>query len=326
MKQMRMMDEHMARIPKTQFADPQSLPYNVFVRLGADHFIMVGRTGTPSTIHRLKAFEADLVPWFYVQRGDYTKYIDQTVDKAIKTHDEPSVDEGTRLASVGTAIASVMELVRIGGFTPSAWNAVQQLSVLVQKTAMSTTSMATLMASMQQLGEIQTRHAVGVSLIAMLLGRESKMADEDVLNLGMAGLLHDIGWVKLPPDLITKREDLLRGEELKIYQSHCYEGAHLLRECSQVPSDVITMVYEHHENALGTGFPRQLSGERTHKLSLMLGLAERFCELTIGDGMHHDRLTPIAATNTIANVEGHPFPMEHLKLLEHLIQADVKKA
>lgn len=320
MKQMRMMDEHMARIPKSQFAESQSLPYNVFVRLGVDHFIMVGRAGSASTLHRLKAFEADLVPWFYVQRGDFPKYIDQTVNRAVATS-TATADHAALLTSVGTALSAVMELVRLGGFTSSAWTATQQLAVLVQKTALSGTAMASLMGSLNKLGEMHVRHAMGVSMVAMLLGRESNLGEDEVLTLGVAGLLHDIGWLRLPPDLITKREDLLHGDELKIYQSHCYEGAHILRECSQIPSDVVTMVYEHHENALGTGFPRQLTAERTHKLSLTLGLSERFNELTIGDGMHHDHLSPSAATNTIANVEGHPFPMDLLKKLERLIQA-----
>lgn len=316
---MRMMDEHMARIPKSQFAEPQSLPYNVFVRLGNDHFIMVGRSGTLSTIHRLKAFEADLVPWFYVQRGDFPRYIEQTVNKAVAV-DQDGAEPASVLSAVTTAMASVMELVRIGGFAPSAWTATQQLAVLVHKTALSGTSMTSLMASIQKMGEAQLRHAVAVSVLALLIGKEAGLSEEDLLTLGTAGLLHDIGWTRLPADLISKREDLLRGEELKVYQSHCFEGAHLLRECSQVPPEVVSIVYEHHENAIGTGFPRQLTPDRGHRLSPILAVAERFGELTVGDGMHHDRLTPVAAMNTIANVEGHPFPITYLKILESLTQ------
>lgn len=317
MKQVRMMDEHMARVPKGHFAEPQTLAYDVFVRLGPDHFVLVGRAGTLSTIHRLKAFEAELVPWFYLLQGEYPRYVDQTVGMALA---QKSSSRQQMLQAVGAALSAVLEFTRFAGMTPAAWMAVQKLADLVQETAMARPALGALMTELNRTGEAQVRHAVGVAMLALLIGRETGASADSMKHLAAAGLMHDIGWLRLPKDLITTREDMLEGEDLRLYRTHPEEGAKLLRDCSQVPSEVAMMVAQSHENVIGTGFPHQLKGEDVSRMSMVVALAERFCEMTMGDGMHQDFMSPTAAVNTIANVEGNPYPMDLLRIVERLVR------
>lgn len=312
------MDEHMARIPKGHFAEPQTLSYDVYVRLGPDHFVLVGRAGTLSTIHRLKAFEAELVPWFYMLQGEFPRYLDQTVGRALLLKSGPRLP---LLQSIGAATTAVMEFARFAGVTPAGWSAIQKLSDLLHEVALARPAMAALLTELQKTGEMRVRHSVGVAMIALLIGRETGASAGAMKNLAAAGLLHDVGLVRLPKDLTTTREDMLRGDDLQLYHTHPTEGAHMLRDCSQIPSEVVTMVQNHHEDACGTGYPRQLQGDGVDHLSMVMALSERFCELTLGDGMHQDFLSPVAAINTIANVEGHPYPMDVLKILERIVRA-----
>lgn len=311
-----MTDLHMARIPKEHFAEVRDLPYDVFVRLGQDHFILVGRRGRPSTIHRLKAFHADLVPWFYVSRSDFPVHVNDTVKKALDASDRFAV-----LSAVGGALGALWEMVRVDGFTPEAWAATDQLSSRIVEAAITLPSNASLLGEIEKLGERQLRHAVAVSMVSVMIARESGFGTEELKDLSTAGLLHDVGWLKLPSDLVTQRTDLLEKDKLASYQDHPDLGADLLKDCSQVPEMVVRLVREHHENALGTGFPHGLKAEQLTRCSGILSLAERFCELTVGDSMHVSGMSAQAALNTIATMEGHPYPKDQLLILESLIRS-----
>ena len=94
----------------------------------------------------------------------------------------------------------------------------------------------------------------------------------------------------------------------------------MLKDCSQVPSEVVALVYEHHENATGTGFPRALGEDKLSRSSLILALSERFAELTIGDSLHVEKHSLQAAINIIATTEGPVYPTSMIKALASIIK------
>ncbi|MBX2987414.1 MAG: HD domain-containing protein [Bdellovibrionaceae bacterium] len=316
MTSVRMMDSQMARVPKNFFANSQSLPYDVFVRLGPDHFVLVGRTGSFSQVHRLKAFETDLVPWFYISRNEFSIYLEQTVLRATGLS-QAQVDRGELMNSVSGGLLAVFELARWSDFTPEAWRTVHHMADLVAESVLGRPSLGNLLSELQKVRELQMKHSVVVAMVTLVIARDmGGVSRDDLTLLASAGLLHDIGFLKLPEEITTKSEDALRPDERRIFQNHPALGARLLRGCSQIPENVIRLVEEHHETASGTGYPDRRTTEQLHRLSLPLSLAERFSELTVGDGLHQDFLSPAAAVRAIASLEGAPYPPELVKILE----------
>jgi HD-GYP domain-containing protein (c-di-GMP phosphodiesterase class II) len=66
----------------------------------------------------------------------------------------------------------------------------------------------------------------------------------------------------------------------------------MLKSIKIVPEDVITIVYEHHENASGFGYPRHIKSIRIHPLARVVGIADAFCEITI-KGPTAQRVRPV---------------------------------
>lgn len=314
------MDEQMARIPKTYFGQPAALPFDVFIRLGTDHFVQVARAGVPSQIHQLRAFESDLVPWFYVHQGDFPRYLDEQVSAAELLAMQDLAPQAS-LTVVGRALAAVLELIRIGGVSSVAWTATVRLSACLESLLRNQPTAATLLEAMAELDAVQVKHALFVAVIAQSIGREyGAFSEIDLQHITTAGLLHDVGYLRLPEEVLSLPVDGLDEARRQIFRRHPHEGAQMLRDCTQVPSEVVTMVYEHHENILGTGFPRALAGEKLQLRSVCLALAERFAELTVGDVMHKDGLSLHAAVNLIATAEGQPYPLDMIQALGRLIK------
>jgi putative nucleotidyltransferase with HDIG domain len=100
-----------------------------------------------------------------------------------------------------------------------------------------------------------TTHSLNVSVLAMGLAEFMGMGAADVRTLGVAGLLHDVGKVRIPRDLLTKPGKLTPDERAVISQHPRY-GAQLILESEENLDLAAVVAYEHHVMLNGGGYPR----------------------------------------------------------------------
>lgn len=102
-------------------------------------------------------------------------------------------------------------------------------------------------------------HCLSVSTLMMRVGQLLRMNEQTVLDLGMAGLLHDIGKL-FTPDQILGKKGSLTPEERKIVQSHPQVGHDVLRKHGIDNELILEVCHNHHETLDGAGYPRALKG------------------------------------------------------------------
>ena len=108
--------------------------------------------------------------------------------------------------------------------------------------------------------DAELKHAVVVSNLAFDVARELKLPEKECYELAMAGMLHDIGKLKLNGYLNGQEQDPLVIEELKYVRMHSMLGYEELK--NQGYSDfILNSIRYHHENYDGSGYPENLSGE-----------------------------------------------------------------
>lgn len=103
-------------------------------------------------------------------------------------------------------------------------------------------------------------HGIFVSNLAVLLARELGESESFCSDIAMAGVLHDIGKVKIGKYLYGKREDTLLIEERRFVRMHSAYSYNILRK-RNFSLFVLEMIYHHHENYDGSGYPNNLKGE-----------------------------------------------------------------
>ena len=120
-------------------------------------------------------------------------------------------------------------------------------------------------------------HSYRVAMLALELGHVLGLTDQDMLLLRRGTLLHDVGKIGIPDQILLK-PGILSEQEWVIMRQHTNYGAELLRSIPEL-QDVIPIVLSHHERWDGTGYPDRLTGEKIPYLARVCAIAEVFDSL-----------------------------------------------
>lgn len=145
-------------------------------------------------------------------------------------------------------------------------------------------------------GERNALHPINVMVISLLLGRALGMKSVELHDLGVAALIHDMGKLKLPPNLRQVTPSMIPMERSR-YETHVGESVAFAMRMG-FPDTVLTAVARHHEMVDGSGFPLRLSGPDLGRASQVLALVNRYDRMcNPANGV--DALTPHEALSVI---------------------------
>ncbi len=119
-------------------------------------------------------------------------------------------------------------------------------------------------------------HCFSTYCIALNLAQKRGLDALEIEALGLAALVHDCGWAKLPMQLLGKRKTYTPAEQSLIH-THADIGVKTLRS-SELPELVYRLVLEHHERQDGSGFPNKLTSDKIHPLSKLLAVVVHYDE------------------------------------------------
>ncbi len=118
-----------------------------------------------------------------------------------------------------------------------------------------------------------TSHALDTCILALIVALESGLEQPEQELVGMGALLHDAGYVRLPRNLVRKRDECI-GQDKTLLEQHCTLGVSLLSESPGLHEDVLRIVREHHERHDGTGFPSGLGTDHISTLAKIVGIVD----------------------------------------------------
>ena len=114
-------------------------------------------------------------------------------------------------------------------------------------------------------------HSVNATILSIIIGDYLKAPPHRLIELGNACLLHEIGMLKLPPEL-RRSSKKINEEERKVIISHTAIGYRILKNIS-APENVALACIEHHERMDGSGYPRSLLGDKITEYAKIIAVA-----------------------------------------------------
>ena len=188
------------------------------------------------------------------------------------------LERAARVCAKGKqAVMSMFQEVRMGKAinAEAAGELVEEISNSVLRNPGALISLARL----KSVDDYTYMHSVAVCALMVSLGRQLQQDEVTIRELGMAGLLHDMGKANMPMDVLNKPGKLTE-EEFAIMKSHPAEGHRMLLQSGSVGEIPLEVCLHHHEKVDGSGYPDRLTGEQISLFAKMGAVCDVYDAIT----------------------------------------------
>ena len=158
-------------------------------------------------------------------------------------------------------------------------------------------------------------HSVAVCALMVNLARTLELNEVLVRELGLAGMLHDLGKMAVP-DPVLNKPGKLTDEEFAVVREHPQRGYDLLVQAEDAPAIAAEVVLHHHEKYDGTGYPHGLKGEAISLHARMAAICDVYDAIT-SNRPYKDGWAPSESIARMLEWEGHFDP----KLLDAFVRS-----
>ncbi len=145
--------------------------------------------------------------------------------------------------------------------------------------------------------EYTATHCMNVCILALTFGRCLALEEEALHQLGLGALLHDLGKMQVPDEVLNK-PGRLTEEEFAIMKRHPGLGFAMLRDDKNIDKASLHIVLHHHERLDGRGYPRGLDEKRIPLLTRISSIVDVYDAIT-SDRCYHDGVAPAQALENL---------------------------
>lgn len=217
------------------------------------------------------------VPGVYIREGEEDPDEDiEVAPETLETIDKLKVADRARVTlsdsvkqRVSQGIQFLYSDTKASSFTSTANNITHSLMQAISENDAVAMNIDALKIS----DEYTFKHSVDVATMAMIIARKSGMSDKDVYQVGVSGLLHDVGKSQIPNEILNKAGKLTE-DEFTVMKNHSLFGYNILKEKSEIPNEIVAGVLQHHEKINGKGYPLKLSGSQISPYAKVLSVAD----------------------------------------------------
>lgn len=233
-------------------------------------------------------------------------------------HDETSLEEEIEVISetrreIRDLAHSLMEDVRLGKNIDSV-RSKKVVGEMVESVIRNPDAL-TCFAQLKKKDEYTAQHSMRVCILALSFGRHLGLERHELNLLGLGALLHDIGKMKLPNEILNK-PGTLTDYEYALMKSHVPRGVEILDNTPGIPRPAIEVARSHHERYSGSGYVNGLKGDQIGLFGMIGGIVDCY-DAVSSDRAYHAGMSSHAALRKMYEWRNRDF---HPGLVEQFIQ------
>ncbi|MBQ6887188.1 MAG: HD-GYP domain-containing protein [Lachnospiraceae bacterium] len=150
--------------------------------------------------------------------------------------------------------------------------------------------------------EYTFKHSVDVATMSMIVAKRYGFTKEQVYEIGIAGLLHDIGKSQIPNEVLNKAGKLT-DEEFALMKQHTLLGFRILKEKKELSEDIKMGVLQHHEKTNGRGYPMGIEDDRINPFAKIISVVDIYDAL-VTERPYKKPFSPRDAVEMIMSMTG----------------------
>lgn len=269
----------MIRIPVSELKSGMRLTRDVWMADGR-LLLLAGFTIKPLYIRKLNAFNIQSV---YIEEGPYEPIEEYSEEKLYK--------------EAHATIRKVFALVRDN--KEADFTIVKKTVNEIIQMVISNETVMLQITGVRDIDNYTFLHCVDVCIYSVILGKKLGYSREQLINLGMGAILHDIGKCKISPDILQK-PDKLTDDEFSKMKHHTIYGCEIIKNAYGLSPKIAAVAFQHHEKWDGTGYPLGIRAELIDPFSRIVTVADIYDALT-ADRVYKKKVLPHIAAEYIKN-------------------------
>jgi HD-GYP domain-containing protein (c-di-GMP phosphodiesterase class II) len=291
---------------------------DLYVQLSEKKFVMVAKAGTQTA--SLARYRDRKVQYLHLRYDDLTKLLHHSMTVAGVMLNKDNLSDSAKVVALEQALSSVYRNFDNFGFNEQTVSHAKVVTEATMTMCLGHSELQKIIAQMSHLQNPLHRHSLLVSALCSMLGVAMGYTVPATLEkLALGGFLLDIGKTKLPQDIVGKRVERLQKGETEIYKSHVDLGLSMAQLVRDIPHDVTLMIYEHHEHADGSGYPRKIKDLMMSPLGRVAVVANAFAENISLHGTSPTSLDIEGVVNHMCTRASHLYNRDVLKALRMLV-------
>ena len=264
------------------FVSGRQLQFDIFIRILEDKFIKVAHGGDDLPPERISSYKAKGLRFLYMRKEDFAKYVGMSLVLLGAAKEAGRIPLAKKINLMKHTGEVILQKVRIDGLDEDSYEYAKTFIDSTLTILSENSDALELLTALSSHTDFVYAHSVGVSMISVLMARQMGWVTiSNLFKVAMSGLMHDVGEKEIDVGVLSKlRKDLSIGE-VKLKESHTSRGTDIIGEIRGMPSDVMQVVAQHHEDCVGQGYPRGIRRNAIHPMARLIAVASEFCELVL---------------------------------------------
>jgi putative nucleotidyltransferase with HDIG domain len=301
-----------------EFVARPQVEFDVYIKLAEKKFIKLVHKGEQMSVERVNFYKEKGLKFLFIARDDFGKLVDFNLNVANLIKDRGDISQEKKMNFMKYTGEVILEKAFIDGIDKNSFKEAQEFLNLTISVISDSKETFDLMNLLNSHSDYIYAHSVGVAMYSAMIARKMGFGSNQVFfKLSMAAIFHDIGKKEIDRTVLEKPRHLLTSAERRLIESHVTRSQEILMAIQGIPEDIIQIVYEHHEDSIGQGYPMAKVKKQLHPLSRVLQTANLFMEQAL-KGPNHAGMPGAQAAQYIERVYNTRLDPECIKILKSL--------
>lgn len=303
------------QVPLEEFITGTVLKVDLYVRISLSKYIKIGSKNARMDQERVESYMKKGLKWLYMRREDFAVYVGMNITLAQKAHTETKIECARKIRLTMHVTETLIAQLREIGVDRTRLEETSNVVMNAVELILSSYDTMKLLESIEENGTLP-EHSIAVGIWSCLIAKQLGWKGHSTFfRLAICALFHDIGNKELDEKLVQKQRFELSRQEAKLFETHTTRGRDILQSVPGMLEEAATVAHQHHELFRGGGYPNGFRMQQIHPLALLVGLADRLCELLKYGGKD---IGLMAAFDKLA-VNDKDFEPSHFKALKTIL-------
>jgi putative nucleotidyltransferase with HDIG domain len=258
----------------------RDISFDVFLKLSPTNVARVFSKTTGIDYRRLAQYIQKEVKELFIHPSDELackQFIAKTAESIFK---DPNTSQEKKIATLlNMTDQNMSEIFSQFNISEDSAATAQQLIRNYVDLMVHTPQTLTAILKLASHGEYLYYHSIAVSIFSMFIAKASGQFNQRMLEiLGLGGFLHDIGYTQIPKEVIYSPAELTPDQWREMH-SHPKSGLKMIEATRIIPDEVRHIVYQHHEEPSGNGYPNGIHGSVIYYPAKIVAIADSFSAL-----------------------------------------------